>query len=116
MTCLEPPGMLCVSPMPIAIPSSLSKLRGSELRSLYGGHVIKTQLQLVCCALVQELGCLVILGGQSEGVSGMRCGVDRGTWNLNGEGYRDLIGDFSQLQTEVQLPKCTGLYMEREWG
>ena len=36
-------------------------------------------LQLVCCALVQELGCLVISGGQSEKVSGIRCRVDRET-------------------------------------
>ena len=27
-----------------------------------------------------------------------------------------MIWDFSQLQTEVQLPKSTGLYRERKWG
>ena len=27
-----------------------------------------------------------------------------------------MIWDFSQLQTEVQLPKSTGLYMERKRG
>ena len=32
----------------------------------------KTWLQLICCALVQELGCLGILEGQKSGV---RCGV-----------------------------------------
>ena len=54
----------------------LSKLRGLELRSWYGGHMIKTWLQLVCYALVQELGCLVISGGQSERVSRVRCRMD----------------------------------------
>ena len=54
----------------------MSKLKRSELRSRYGGHVIKTWLQLVCCALVWELGCLGISESQSEGVSGMRCGLD----------------------------------------
>ena len=38
--------------------------------------MIKIRPQLVRCTLVQEPGCLVILGGQSERVSGMRCGVD----------------------------------------
>ena len=45
--------------------------RWSELRSRYRGHVIKTWLQLVCCTLVWELGCLVISGSRKEGVSGM---------------------------------------------
>ena len=43
---------------------------------MYRGHVIKTQLQLVCCTLVWEPGCLVILGSRNEGVSGMRYGAD----------------------------------------
>ena len=47
--------------------------------------MIKTRLQLVCCALVWEPGCLVISGSRKEGVSGM-----------------DMIWDFSRLQTEVQ--------------
>ena len=44
----------------------VSKLRGLELQSWYGCHVIKTWLQLVCCALVQEPGCLAILGGHQQ--------------------------------------------------
>ena len=54
----------------------LSKLGRSELQSWYRGHVIKTQLQLVCCTLVQEPGCLVISEGWSERVSRMRCRMD----------------------------------------
>ena len=54
----------------------MSKLGGSELRSWYGGHVVKMWLQLVCCTFVQEPGCLVISEGWSERVSGIRCGVD----------------------------------------
>ena len=36
--------------------------------------MIKTWLQLVCCALVWELGCLGISESQKEGVSGMGYG------------------------------------------
>ena len=54
----------------------LSKLKRSELRSRYGGHVVKTWLQLMCCALIWELGCLGISESQKERVSGMRCGAD----------------------------------------
>ena len=61
---------------------------GSELRSRYGGHVIKTWLQLVCCALVWELECLVISGSRNGGVSGMEYGW---TENLVGE-QRDYRG------------------------
>ena len=44
----------------------VSKLRGLELQSWYGGHVIKMWLLLVCCALVQEPECLAILGGHQQ--------------------------------------------------
>ena len=54
----------------------LSKLERLELQSRYGGHVVKTQLQLMCCALIWELGCLGILESRKERVSKMRCGVD----------------------------------------
>ena len=61
---------------------------GSELRSRYGGHVIKTWLQLVCCTLVWEPECLVILGSRNGGMSGMEYGR---TENLVGE-QRDYRG------------------------
>ena len=31
-------------------------------------------------------------------------------------GLQRIDWGFSGLQTEVQLPKCTSLYTEREWG
>ena len=57
----------------------LSKLGGLELRSWYRGHVIKMRLQLVCCTLIQELGCLVISGGWSKCVSGNEVWSGQGT-------------------------------------
>ena len=57
----------------------------SELRSGYGGHMIKTRLQLVCCALVWEPGCLVISGSRKEGVSGMEYGrTEKLSWGAEG--------------------------------
>ena len=50
--------------------------------------MIKTRLQLVCCALIWELGCLVISGSRKEGVSGMEY---RRMENLVGE-QRDYRG------------------------
>ena len=50
--------------------------------------MIKTWLQLVCCALIWELGCLGISESQKEGVSGMRYGR---TENLDRE-QRDCRG------------------------
>ena len=50
--------------------------------------MIKTQLQLVCCALVWEPGCLGISESQKESVSGMGYGR---TENLDWE-QRDCRG------------------------
>ena len=50
--------------------------------------MIKTRLQLVCCALVWEPECLVISGSQNGGLSGMEYGR---TENLVGE-QRDYRG------------------------
>ena len=47
----------------------------------------KTWLQLICCALIWELGCLVILEGWR---SGRRSGVSRKDLEvLGGEGYAE---------------------------
>ena len=74
-------------------------------------RVDKTRLQLMCCALVQEPGCLVISEGWSP---------ERGTGFWNGLGefmesrVRGVDWGFSRLQTGVQLPRYTGLYTERK--
>ena len=66
----------------------LSKLGGTELQSHVtlgaggGCHRDKTQLQLICCALVQELGCLGILEGWKSGV---RYGVSGKDLEVYGE-------------------------------
>ena len=54
----------------------VSKLKRSELWKREVGHMVKTWLQLMCCTLVWELGCLGILESQKERVSGKRCGTD----------------------------------------
>ena len=47
--------------------------------------MIKMWLQLVCCALVWEPGCLVISGSQKEGVSGMEYGqTEKLSWGAEG--------------------------------
>ena len=71
----------------------------------------KTRLQLVCYALVQEPGCLVISEGRSP---------ERGTGFRNGlrdfmeSRVRGVDWGFSRLQTGVQLPRYTDLYTERK--
>ena len=68
----------------------------------------KTRLQLMCCALVQEPGCLVISEGRSpERGTGFRNGL-RELWRVKQE------ESFSRLQTGVQLPRYTDLYTERK--
>ena len=83
--------VLTSSVLPFPTGSTLSSqancqnLGGLELWSRYGGHVIKTRLQLVCCALVWEPGCLVISGSRKEGVSGMEYGrTEKLSWGAEG--------------------------------
>ena len=73
-------------------------------------RVDKTRLQLMCCALVQEPGCLVISEGRSP-----ECGTgfQNGLREFMESRVRGVDWGFSQLQTEVQLPRYTGLYTER---
>ena len=63
----------------VAFSPDCQNLRGSELRSRYRGHMVKTRLQLMCCTLVWEPGCLGISESWKERVSGKRCGMDRET-------------------------------------
>ena len=78
----------------VNIPSFYVHCQNSEVGRGYGvtGHVHrrsfrvdKTQLQLMCCALVQEPGCLVTSEGRSpECGTGLRNGL-RELWRVKGE-------------------------------